>query len=150
MPQHISGADVNIGLGTALINVKQYTLNVEDGVKATSTRGVPDGHVRGAVGASGEITVDTANFNLIVEQGRKAGSIQQMPVFDIIAIGKTVDQSFKTAAYGCKLSITKILDAAAEGGDKMEHTLPYVVTDSRFVEINGVPYLDQQFLDTLG
>lgn len=150
MPQHISGADVNIGLGTALINVKQYTLNVEDGVKATSTRGVPDGHVRGAVAASGEITVDTANFNLIVEQGRKAGSIQQMPVFDIIAIGKTVDQSFKTAAYGCKLSITKILDAAAEGGDKMEHTLPYVVTDSRFVEINGVPYLDQQFLDTLG
>ncbi len=150
MPQHISGADVNIGLGTALINVKQYTLNVEDGVKATSTRGVPDGYVRGAVAASGEITVDTANLNLIVEQGRKAGSIQQMPVFDIVAIGKTVDQSFKTAAYGCKLSITKILDAAAEGGDKMEHTLPYVVTDSRFVEINGVPYLDQQFLDTLG
>jgi hypothetical protein len=148
--QHISGADVNIGLGTALINVKQYTLNVEDGVKATSTRGVPDGHVRGAVAASGEITVDTANFNLIVEQGRKAGSIQQMPVFDIIAIGKTVDQSFKTAAYGCKLSITKILDVAAEGGDKMEHAIPYVVTDSRFVEINGVPYLDQQFLDTLG
>ncbi len=150
MPQHISGADVNIGLGTALINVKQYTLNVEDGVKATSTRGVPDGHVRGAVTASGEITVDTANYNLIIEQARKAGSFQQMPVFDIVAMGKTVDQSFKTAAYGCKLSLTKILDATAEGGDKLEHTIPYTVTDPRFVEINGVPYIDQSFLDTLG
>lgn len=150
MPQHISGADVNIGLGTALINVKQYTLNVEDGVKATSTRGVPDGHVRGAVTASGEITVDTANYNLIIEQAREAGSFQQMPVFDIVAMGKTVDQSFKTAAYGCKLSLTKILDATAEGGDKLEHTIPYTVTDPRFVEINGVPYIDQSFLDTLG
>jgi len=150
MPTHISGADINIGLGTALINVKQFTLSVEDGVKETTTRGVPDGHVRGLVSASGEITVDTVNFNLIIEQARKVGSFQQLPVFDIVAVGETVDQSFKTAAYGCKLKLTKVLDAAADGGDKLEHTIPYSVTDSRFVEINGVPYLDQDFLDTLG
>jgi hypothetical protein len=148
--QHITGMDVNVSVGTALINVKQYTLNVEDGMKATSTRGIPNGHVRGAVTASGEITLDTENYNLVIEEARKVGSFQQLPVFDIIGLGQTVNQKFKTAAYGCKLKASKILDSSSDGGEKLEHTIPYEVTDSRFVEINGVPYLDQDFLETLG
>jgi len=148
--QHISGSDINISLGTQLISVKQYTLNIEDGVKTTSTRGIVDGWVRGAVTASGEITLDTENYNLLIEKARKAGSWQQLEVFDIIGLGKTLDQKFKTAAYGCKAKLNKILDAGGDGGDKLEHTIAYEVTDKRFVEINGVPYLDQSFIETLG
>lgn len=148
--KHISGMDVNLSVGTALINAKQFTLNIEDGVKATSTRGIPDGFVGGAVTASGEITIDTENLNLIIEEARKVGSFQQLDTFDLIGLGKTVNQTLKTAAYGCKLSVSKLMDASGDGGDKLEHTIPYVVTDSRFVEINGVPYLDQDFLETLG
>ncbi|WP_392385071.1 phage protein [Marinomonas primoryensis] len=147
---HISGMDVNVSLGTALINVKQFTLNIEDGMKETTTRGVANGFVNGVTGASGEITVDTENFNRIIEEARKVGSYQQLPAFDIISLGQTVNQKLKTAAYGCKLSVSKLIDAAGDGGDKLEHTIPYKVTDSRFVEINGVPYLDQNHLETLG
>jgi hypothetical protein len=147
---HISGMDVNVSLGTALINVKQFTLNIEDGMKETSTRGVVNGFVNGVTSASGEITVDTENFNRIVEESRKVGSFQQLPAFDIISLGQTVNQKLKTAAYGCKLSVSKLIDASGDGGDKLEHTISYKVTDSRFVEINGVPYLDQRHLETLG
>lgn len=148
--QHITGMDVNVSIGTELINVKQFTLNVEDGMKATSTRGIPNGHVRGPVAASGEITLDTESYNLVIDEARKAGSFQQLSVFDIISLGKTVNQEFKTAAYGCKLKASKILEANSDGGEKLEHTIAYEVTDSRFVEINGVSYLDQEFLETLG
>jgi hypothetical protein len=147
---HISGMDVNVSLGTALINVKQFTLNIEDGMKETNTRGVANGFVNGVTSASGEITVDTENFNRIIEEARKVGSYQQLPAFDIISLGQTVNQKLKTAAYGCKLSVSKLIDASGDGGDKLEHTIPYKVTDSRFVEINGVPYLDQNHLETLG
>lgn len=150
MPHHISGMDVNVSMGTSLINIKQFTLNIEDGVKAVTTRGIPHGHVNGVVSASGEITLDTENFNRVIEEARKVGSFQQLSTFDIIGLGSTVDQTFKTAAYGCKLSVSKLLDASSDGGDKLEHTIPYSVTDSRFVDINGVPYLDQSFLETLG
>ncbi len=147
---HISGMDVNVSLGTQLINVKQFTLNIEDGMKETTTRGVANGFVNGVTSASGEITVDTENFNRIIEEARKVGSYQQLPAFDIIGLGQTVNQKLKTAAYGCKLSVSKLLDAAGDGGDKLEHTIPYKVTDPRFVEINGVPYLDQNHLAALG
>ena len=148
--QHVTGNDIDVMVGTMLINIKQYTLNIEDGVKAVSTRGVSHGWVRGNTSASGEITVDTENYNLMIEQARKAGSFQELEVFDIIGLGKTVDQKFRVAAYGCKLKLSKVLDAGSDGGDKLEHSIPYEVTDSRFVEINGVPYLDRKHVEKLG
>jgi ABC-type uncharacterized transport system YnjBCD ATPase subunit len=148
--QHISGRDVNVSVGTQLINVKQFTLNIEDGAKEVTTRGVADGFVNGVLSASGEITLDTENFNRIIEEARKVGSYQQLPVFDIVSLGQTVNQKLKVVAYGCKLSISKLIDAASDGGDKLEHTIPYKVTDSRFVEIGGVPYGDQNHIAALG
>lgn len=147
---HISGADVDVMLGTTAINVKQFSLNIEDGMKATQTRGVSHGYVGGAVTASGEITVDTENFQLILAEARAAGSFQQLEPMDIIGLGKTLDQQLKVAAFGCKLKLSKVLDANAEGGDKLEHSIPYEVTDKRFVEIDGVPYLDQERVQRLG
>ena len=146
MTTHISGADIDVMLGTSMINVKQFTVNVEDGTKPTYTRGIPDGYVRGATSASGEIVLDTANYLLVIEEAKKAGSIQQLETFDITGLGKTVDQTLKVVAYGCKLRFTKVLDAGGEGGDKLEHTIPYDVTDSRFIKINGVSYLDENFV----
>ncbi|WP_417552081.1 phage protein [Marinomonas fungiae] len=148
--QHISGSDINIMVGTTLVNVKSYTLNIEDGVSATTTRGIVDGWVNGEVGASGEFTVNTANLNLIMDVAREAGSFQQIPPTDLIGSGKTVDQELKVAAYGCKMSIAKVLESGDSSGGALEHTIPYTVTDKRFVEINGVPYLDQNRIAELG
>ncbi len=147
---HISGQNIYVMIGAMSVNIKQYTLNIEDGVKAVTTRGIPHGHVDGEVSASGEITLDTENYKIVVEEARKAGSFQKLPTFDIIGLGQTVDQSLKTAAYGCKLKLSKVLDASGDGNDKLEHTIPYEVTDSRFVEIDGVPYLDIERIESLG
>lgn len=147
---HISGADVDVMLGTTAINIKQYSLNIEDGGKPTQTRGVSHGYVSGAVSASGEITVDTENFQLIMAEARAAGSFQQLPPMDIIGLGETIDQKFKTAAFDCKLKLSKVLDAGGDGGDKLEHSIPYEVTGKRFVEIDGVPYMDQKRIQRLG
>lgn len=147
---HISGADVDVLIGTKSVNIKQFTVNIEDGTKPTYTRGVANGHVRGQTSASGEITVDTENFNLIMESARDAGDFQSLSPFDIVGLGKTPDQELKVASFGCKLRISKLLDSNGDGGDKLEHTLPYDVTDPRFVEINDTPYLSQAHLDRLG
>lgn len=147
--QHITGPDVDVMFGTTLINVKQFSVNIEDGSKVTSTRGVSHGWVRGAVSASGELTLDTENFNLIMEAARSAGSFQALETIDIVGMGQTVDQEFKVAVYGCKLRINKVLEAGGDGGEKLEHSIPFEVTDSRFVEINGVPYLDQDYVTQL-
>lgn len=148
--QHISGSDVYVSVGTQLVHVKQFSLNIDDGVKTVSTQGIVHGHVRGATSASGEITVDTENFKLIIEEARRAGSFQEMETFDIVGLGKTIDQDYRVKAFGCKLKLSKVLDASGDGGDKLEHTLPYDVTSPDFVEIDGVPYLDRQHLKNLG
>jgi len=56
-------------------------------------------------------------------------------------VGKTINQEFDVAAYGCKLKLSEALNASSGGGEKLMHTVQFEVTDKRFVEINGVPYL---------
>ncbi|BFM50556.1 phage protein [Marinomonas sp. THO17] len=148
--QHITGLDVDVMFGTQLINVKQFTVNIEDGSKPVSTRGVTHGWVRGAVTASGEMTLDTDNFKLILDEAKKAGSFQALGTTDISGVGRTADREFEVKIYGCKLRINKLLEVGGEGGEKLEHTIPFDVTDSRFVEINGVPYLDKDHVERIG
>lgn len=150
MAHHISASDINVMFGTKLVNVRSVSLNIEDGVSATKTRGIVDGWVNGEASASGEISINTENLQLLIDAAREAGSFQQVPRADITFTGKTVDQELKVAAYGCKVSMTKVLEAGASNADALEHTIPYIVTDKRFIEINGVPYLDQNRIAELG
>lgn len=147
---HLSGLDIDVMMGTKQINIKNYSLSIEDGSKAATTRGVPHGYVRGTVKATGEITLDTENFLLVIEEAKSAGSWQQLEPFDIIGNGETPDQTLEVAAYGCLLTLSKVLDADSESDGKLEHTIPYEVTDSRFVTLNGVPYLDPARVEKLG
>ncbi|MDE8603899.1 DUF2597 family protein [Marinomonas sp. RSW2] len=147
---HISASDVNVMMGTTLVNLETFTLNIEDGSTAVKTRGISHGWVNGETSASGEITVDTENLKLMIDVAKTAGSFQSMPLVDVICSAKTVDQSLKIAAYGCKITMSKVLEAGKASGNKLEHTLPFVVTDKRFVEIDGTPYLGQDRVGELG
>ena len=140
---HISGSDIDISLGGLIVKISEYTLTIDDGVSPATTRGVPNGYVNGVASASGEIKLDTENFNLLIEAAREAGSFQDLEPFDIDGMGKTVSQEFKTLAYGCKMKLSDVLNANGDGGEKLMHTIPYDVTDPRFVSINGVPYLSK-------
>lgn len=142
-PVHISGSDIDISIGGLIVKISEYTLSIDDGVSAVTTRGVPNGYVHGITTASGEIKLDTENFNLLMAVAQEAGSFQDLEPFDIDGIGKTVNQEFKTLAYGCKCKLSDVLNANGDGGERLMHTIPYDVTDPRFVAINGVPYLSK-------
>jgi len=148
-PVHISGSDVDVSLGTLLIHFEDFSLTIEDGRKAVKTRGVPNGHVNGMVGASGSIALDTQNLNLMIASAKNAGSFQDLEPFDITSLGKTVNQELKIQAFGCLVKLSDLLSANQEGGEKLKHTVPYEVTDRRFVYINDVPYLSPSRTEAL-
>jgi len=140
MSKRISGKDFHINILGFLVHVESSSLTVNDGRVAVTTHGVPDGHVDGDASAGGDIEVDTQNFNLIVEAAKKAGSFKDLPTFDMQYYAKT-DEKLQVDAFGCLLKVEDLLDIDPNGTEKQKHKLSYVVTDSDFVHINGVPYL---------
>nr|VFK16707.1 MAG: Protein of unknown function (DUF2597) [Candidatus Kentron sp. LFY] len=137
-PMHVSGSTMEFSLGGLIIRADNFSLTIEDGMKAVTSRGIPHGWVDGEVSAKGDIEVDTENFNLIVDSAK---SFQELEAFDIDAVGKTPDQELRIQAFGCKLSIADLLSVDANGGDKLKHKIGFQVTDDDFVRINGKPYL---------
>lgn len=139
----LSGKSFDVQIGDLLIHVDEAGLDIEDNRTIVKNKGIPNGHVDGDVSASGEIKVDTANFNKISEVAKKAGSWRGMAEFDIAFVGETARESLSVEAFGCVLKISSVLDIKAEGGEKTMHVLPYEVSSPDFVSINGVPYLDK-------
>lgn len=138
---HISGKSFDVMIGDRLIKFESFTTTITDNSEATQSQGVPDDWVDGDVSASGEVELDTKNFNLIIEAARSAGSFRGLGTFDINAIAKTDNQEFKVEIFGCKLKISELLNLSPTGGEKNKHKIPYVVTSPDFIRMNGVPYL---------
>lgn len=149
MGKRISGKDVDVMIGDLMVNIENYTLTIEDGTTVAKTRGVPNGHVDGATGASGEIEVDTANFNVILSAAKTAGSFKAMEPFDIVSNAETPVESINVEAFGCKLRVSELMAAAATGGEKLKYKLPFDVTSPDFIRINGIPYLDASETENL-
>lgn len=141
MNQHISGQDFDTMIGDLRIHVEVMTATITDNRKAVMTGGVPDGYVNGDVSCAGEIEVDNKNFNLIIEAAKAAASFRSLEPFDIVAVAKNASNEHKQELFGCLLTISDLLNADSKGGEKMKHKLPFEVTSSDFVRINGVPYL---------
>ncbi len=149
MQTHISGQDFDILVGDLIIHVETMNASIDDTRTAVKTRGVPDGYVNGEVSCSGEIEVDSKNFNLIIEAAKNAGSFRELKPFDITAMAKTPDHEQKQELFGCLLKISDLLDIQATGADKSKHKLPFDVTSPDFVHINGVPYLSENDIRNL-
>ena len=144
MTQRISGQNFDINLEDTQVHVSKATLTINDASTVAKTRGVPDGYVSGEVDASGELEVDTVNFNLICDQARKAGSWRGLKPFDVQFYAKAGKTELKVEAFGCKVKISDLLDIDGKGGDKALHKLPFDITDSDFIKINGVSYLSDE------
>lgn len=144
MAQRISGKEVDVMIGNMMVHVENYTLTIDDGTTVAMTRGIPNGHVDGDTKASGEIELDTANFQLILAAAKSAGSFKDLPTFDIVSAAETSYEKINVEAFGCKLRVSDLMNAAASGGEKLKYKLPYDVTSTDFVNINGVPYLSRQ------
>lgn len=145
----IGGKNFEVNIGDLSVTVEKITLDIEDATGVAKDGGVPNGYVDGEVSASGEIELDAANVNLLIEAARSAGSFRQLPVFDTVFYANTGTEEMKVEAFGCKLRIASLLDIDRKGGEKHNSKIPYDVTSPDFVHINGVPYLAASEIDNL-
>jgi len=137
----IGGMNFDINVGDLKVHVEAATLDITDNSAVAQTGGVPDGYVDGDVAASGEMELDTNNFNLLIEAAGKAGSFRQLEPFDTLFFAKTPSEEIRVEAFGCRLKISSLLNIDPKGGEKSKHKVPFDVTSPDFIHINGVPYL---------
>ncbi|EIP0219813.1 DUF2597 family protein [Salmonella enterica] len=139
--ERISGMSFDVSFNGRIVHVKTATLDITDNTKAIQERGVPNGWVRGDVEASGEIEVDTVNFQLLEEAARKAGSWRDIEEADFLFFAQAAKSELKIEAFGCKLVISNLLNLDTKGGDAMSHKIKFMVTSPDFVKIDGIPVL---------
>lgn len=141
----INGQSFDIRLGGIMAHVENFSLTIEDNTTTAKTKGVPDGSLRGDVAASGEIELDIAQFMLLSAAAKIAGSWQDLQEFDINAYATGSNgnkpEAMHVIAHGCKIKISDLLSIDPNSTDKSTVKLPYDVTGSDFVHINGVPYV---------
>ncbi len=145
----IGGKNFDVNLGDLLVHVESCTLDITDNTAVAQDKGVPNGHVDGDVSASGEMEFDTANFNLLIEAAKRAGSFRQLDPFDSVFFAKAGDEELRVEAFGCKLKVSSLLNIDPKGGEKSKHKVPYDVTSPDFIRINGVPYLAAEEIEGL-
>ncbi|MCM2317952.1 MAG: DUF2597 family protein [Pseudomonas sp.] len=145
----IGGKNFDVNLGDLMVHVESCTLDITDNSAVAQDRGVPNGHVDGDVAASGEMEFDTANFNLLIEAARSAGSFRELEPFDSVFFAKAGDEELKVEAFGCKLKVSSLLNIDPKGGEKSKHKVPFDVTSPDFIRINGVPYLASSEIEGL-
>ncbi|EIQ4778466.1 DUF2597 family protein [Salmonella enterica] len=142
--ERIGGMSFDVSFNGRNIHVKTATLDITDNTKAIQERGVPNGWVRGDVEASGEIEVDTVNFQLLGEAAREAGSWRDIEEADFLFFAQAAKTELKIEAFGCKLLISNLMNIDSKGGDSLSHKIKFLVTSPDFVHIDGTPVLSTQ------
>lgn len=139
--RRISGMSFDVSFNGRIVHVKTATLDITDNTKAITERGVPNGYVDGDVEASGEIELDTVNFQILGEAARDAGSWRNIPPADFLFFAQADDDEMKVEAFGCKLILNNLVSIDPKGGDTLSHKIKFMVTSPDFVKIDGLPYL---------
>ncbi|EKL1801775.1 DUF2597 family protein [Salmonella enterica] len=140
--ERISGMSFDVSFNGRVIHVKTITLDVTDNTKAIQERGVPNGWVRGDAEASGELELDTVNFQLLGEAAREAGSWRDIEEADFLFFAQAAKTELRVEAFGCKLVLSNLLNIDSKGGDSLSHKIKYLVTSPEFVKIDGIPILN--------
>lgn len=149
MGTRLSGHDIDAMVGDYTVQFEEVTLTIEDNSKAVMSRGRPNGHVRGSIKASGEFTVDSANLSVMMDAARSAGSFIELPPFDVVFNGETSEDTLRVEAFECLTKLSDVLNANANGEEKLTHKIPYEVTGKHFVRINGTPYAPESEISRL-
>ena len=149
MSKRISGMSFDTYLDGDLIHIEKITLDITDNSAAAQTRGVPDGHVDGDVAAEGEIKVSSKVLGVLTAKARAAGSWRGIPPLDFLFYAKAGSEEMKVESFGNKLQLSNLLDIDPKGGGVATHKIKYFVTSPKFVNINGVPYLEAEATENL-
>lgn len=146
MAQRISGYSFNVSLDGLTLTISKATLTIEDSTEVAKDGGIPNGHVFGEVGASGEVEIDAQGLSVLTEVAGSNGSWRAIPPFDALFYAKTGSgEEQKVEAFGCKFTIESLLDIDKNSSASKHVTkLKYIVTSPDFVRINDIPYLSQE------
>ena len=139
--RQISGKDFDTKIGDMMVHVESFSISITDNRATAKTKGVPNGYTDGDAEASGEIEVDSANFAVVVEAARSAGSFKGLDTFDIVSMARSGAVEARTEAFGCLLSVSDLLSVDPTSSNKTTHKLSFMVTSPDFIRFNGVPYL---------
>ncbi|EBF0276064.1 DUF2597 family protein [Salmonella enterica] len=149
MTKRISGMSFDAYIDGELIHIEKISLDITDNSAAAQTRGVPDGHVDGDVAAEGEIEVSSKVLQVLTAKARSAGSWRGIPPVDFLFYAKAGSEEMKVETFGNKLQLNSVLDVDPKGGSVSTHKIKYFVTSPKFVNINGVPYLESETTENL-
>ena len=137
--QRISGRDVEARLSNGTrIFFEQVNLNLDDGITGTNDQGYPNGYVVGEVKGDGDIEVSSEMLLLINEEAAQAGSWEEMEPFDTTFYAKVGTLELEVKAFGLKLRMPNF-SFDGSGGEKLTHTINFVVSSPDFVHLNGTP-----------
>lgn len=148
MSRRLTGNDIDVQIGAFRVVFSEASLAIDDSSKAVGSKNLPNGYIRGKVSAGGDITVDTANLNVMIDAARQAGSWQELPPFDMTFNGSTTSESLNIECFECLLKLSDVL-SATESEEKLTHKISYEVTGPDFVKINGVNYVASSLSNSL-
>lgn len=149
MTKRISGMSFDVFMTGDLVHVEKITLTITDNTAATQTRGVPDGYVDGDVSAEGELELSIKAFAILKRKAQEAGSWRGIPAQDFMFYAKAGEEEARVEAFGCKMIMSDILDIDPKGGALATRKIPFKVTDPRFINIDGIPYLEAEATENL-
>ena len=137
--EKVTGKSVELMFGTMFVGARKAGLSITDNTVVTTDRGLPNGYIRGSVSAEGEIELSPMYFNMVVAMGI-ANGFQKLPLFDLKFVATGFTDYMFYEAFGCKLMINKVLEYDTNADEEITHTLKYIVTDKKFVKLNGTDY----------
>lgn len=149
MSKRISGMSFDFFMGGELVHAEKISLSITDNTAATQTAGVPDGWVAGDVSAEGELELSLKAFAILKRKAQEAGSWRGIEPQDFMFYAKAGEEEAKVEAFGCKMNMSDILDIDPKGGALATRKIPFKVTDPRFINIDGIPYLESEATENL-
>ncbi|EOJ8601629.1 phage protein [Cronobacter sakazakii] len=149
MTKRISGMSFDVYVDSSLVHVEKATLDITDNTTAAQTRGVPDGYVDGDVSAEGELELSVKAVAVLKGLAQQHGSWRGIPPVDLLFYAKAGDEEVKIEAFGCKLNLSNLLDIDPKGGAVSTRKFKFLVTDPRFINIDGIPYLEAEATENL-
>ncbi|ECQ4901880.1 DUF2597 family protein, partial [Salmonella enterica] len=99
--------------------------------------------------AEGEIEVSSKVLQVLTAKARAAGSWRGIEPLDFLFYAKAGSEEVKVETFGNKLQLSNLLDIDPKGGSVSTHKIKYFVTSPKFVNINGVPYLEAEATENL-
>ncbi|EGL7889356.1 DUF2597 family protein, partial [Salmonella enterica] len=88
-------------------------------------------------------------LQVLTAKARSAGSWRGIPPVDFLFYAKAGSEEMKVETFGNKLQLNSVLDVDPKGSSVSMHKIKYFVTSPKFVNINGVPYLEAEATENL-